>query len=154
MFLSTPADTTTEGYDSDLAGWIAGQCRVCTTALAEAISARQLVRRRPAFGQEVIPAPGSVLASPVAADWDPEPDYFFHWIRDSAIAMRTVAELMEDAEDPAERARWQRCFEDFIRFSLKLCSLDGPAFPRGSGHREATRPESLKHLAIAESRIQ
>jgi glucoamylase len=60
--------------------------------------------------------------------------------------MRTVAELMEDAESPAERESWQRSFEDFVRFSLALSRLDGPAFLRRSRHREATRPESRKHL--------
>ena len=68
-----------------------------------------------------------MLASPAIADWDPEPDYFFHWLRDSAIVMRNVAELMEDAENESERARWRRHFEDFVRFSLHLCALNGAA---------------------------
>lgn len=107
--------------------------------MERAISARTLVRYRQAFGQTVIPAAGSVLASPVVADWDPEPDYFFHWVRDSAIVMRSVAGLMEDAACAAERERWRRHFEDFVRFSLRLCTLDAATFARASRYREATR---------------
>ncbi len=123
----------------DLERWIEREAAISGEALERAISATRLVRRRDAFGQIIIPAAGSVLASPEIADWDPEPDYFFHWIRDSAIAMRTVAELMEDAADEDGRRRWRRHFENFVIFSLRLCSLDGTAFLSGSRHREATR---------------
>ena len=131
---------------ADLEAWIARQARHSATAMERAISATQLVRRREAFGQVVIPVRGSVLASPVIADWDPEPDYFFHWLRDSAIVMRTVAELMEDAATEAERARWREHFEDFSRFSLALSHLDGPAFLSASRHRQATRRGFRKFL--------
>src|SRR3546814_3072319 len=63
---------------ADLGAWVARQARHSAAALERAISATRLVRRRDLFGQVVVPAPGSVLASPVVADWDPEPDYFFH----------------------------------------------------------------------------
>jgi len=85
-----------------------------------AISATHLIRRREAFGQTITPAPGSVLASRVIADWDPEPDYFFHWLRDSAIIMRSVAELMQDAGSESERQLWRRHFEAFVDFSVSL----------------------------------
>lgn len=129
----------------DLETWIAAQARRSAAALERAISATDLVRRREAFGQVVVPARGSVLASPVMADWDPEPDYFFHWVRDSAIAMRSVAELMQDA-DGSERRRWRRHFEDFVRFSLALTRFDGAAFLQTSRHGETVRPEFRKFL--------
>jgi glucoamylase len=129
-----------------LGTWIADQARHSATAMERAISATRLVRRREAFGQTVVPAAGSVLASPVIADWDPEPDYFFHWVRDSAIVMRTVAELMEDSASTAERERWQRHFEDFVHFSLALCSLEGAVFMSASHHRQATRRGYRKFL--------
>jgi glucoamylase len=132
--------------DADLGAWIADQSRHSAAAMEQAISATRLVRRREAFGQVVAPAPGSVLASPVIADWDPEPDYFFHWVRDSAIVMRTVAALMQDAESEAERHRWRRHFEDFVRFSLTLCGLDGAASPSSSQYRQATRRGYRKFL--------
>lgn len=130
----------------DLDAWIARQARLSADALERAISATHLVRRREQFGQVVVPAPGSVLASPVIASWDPEPDYFFHWLRDSAIVMRSVAGLMEDAATPVERDRWRRHFEDFVHFSLQLAALDGEAFLKTSRHRQATRPESARFL--------
>lgn len=92
--------------------------------MERAISATRLCRRRDRFAQVITPARGSVLASPVFADWDPEPDYFFHWVRDSALVMRTVAELMEDAASESERERWQRHFADFVSFSLRLMEPD------------------------------
>src|SRR5690606_4529050 len=122
-----------------LAAWIDRQARHSAAAMERAISATGFVRRREVFGQTVVPARGSVLASLEIADWDPEPDYFFHWVRDSAIVMRCVAELMAAAPNAAERARWQRHFDDFVHFSLGLCSLDGATFVSSSQHRRATR---------------
>jgi len=133
-------------YIAGLESWIAGQFRLSAAAMERAISATQLVRHRETFGQVVVPAPGSVLASPVFADWDPEPDYFFNWVRDSAIVMRSVAELMHDSTDRAERDRWRRHFEDFVRFSLTLCSQDGAALVSSSRHREATHKDYRKFL--------
>lgn len=104
----------------ELDAWIASQNGVSIAAMERAISAAQLCRHRDRFGQVITPALGSVLASPEFADWDPRPDYFFHWVRDSALVMRTVAELMEDAKSPMARERWQRHFENFVRFSLKI----------------------------------
>ena len=127
--------------------WIAAQAKYSAAAMEKAISATYLVRRRETFGQVVMPTKGSVLASPVIADWDPEPDYFFHWLRDSAIVMRGVAELMEDAADEAERARWRRHFVDFVNFSLRLSALDGTSAydarpTTWRGFRKFLRPRS------------
>ena len=119
--------------------WIARQAALSAAALERVISAGHRVRCRDVFGQVVVPARGSVLASPVIGDWDPEPDYFFHWVRDSAIVMRTVAELMEDAADGAARDHWRGHFEDFVRFSLSLTEIDGEAVLATSGHRAVTR---------------
>ncbi|WP_193369465.1 glycoside hydrolase family 15 protein [Pelagibius marinus] len=133
-------------YSADLEAWVEKQAHISAAAMERAISATGLIRRRRVFGQVVVPAPGSVLASPVIADWDPEPDYFFHWVRDSAIVMRTVADLMAAATSGSERDRWRRHFENFVRFSLQLCSLDGGAFLAASHHRQATQRDWKKHL--------
>ena len=121
--------------------WITRQAQHSADMMEQAISATQLVRRREAFGQIVVPAKGSVLASPAIANWNPEPDYFFHWLRDSAIVMRRVAELMGDAQSGTERQRWRRHFEDFVRFSLMLCGA-----PARSSQWEMTRREFRKFL--------
>src|SRR3546814_7293381 len=60
--------------------------------------------------------------------------------------MRSVAALMQDAESEAQCHRWRRHFEDFVRFSLALCSLDGTAFLASSRHRQATRRGYRKFL--------
>jgi glucoamylase len=123
--------------------WIEQQTARSTAAMEQAISATHLYRRRESFRQIINPAVGSVLASPVIADWDPQPDYFFHWIRDSALVMRTVAELMEAAADEADRRRWQRHFDAFVRFSLNLTQCDGRAAIGTPGYQFArTRPEA------------
>jgi glucoamylase len=126
--------------------WIERQSACSAAAIERAISATHLTRRREAFAQIVVPAAGSVLASPAIADWDPDPDYFFHWVRDSAIVMRTVAELMEDAATEFERQRWRRHFQDFVHFSLALSNLDGVQFLSRSRHRQATRRGARKFL--------
>jgi glucoamylase len=137
----------------DLGIWIAHQTQCSIVSMERAISAAQVIRRRVEFGQVIVPAKGSVLASPTIGNWDPEPDYFFHWLRDSAIVMRTVAELMEDAGSEDERARWRGHFEDFIGFSLALSRLDGSAFAARSDFRQATQPEFRKFLRpVAEIR--
>jgi len=117
--------------------------------MTRAISATHLSRRREAFAQVVVPAAGSVLASPAIADWNPEPDYFFHWVRDSAIVMRSVAELMEDAPSESERRRWRGLFEDFVRFSLALSRLDGAQFLGSSRYRQSTQEAARKFLRPA-----
>ena len=127
-----------------LESWIATQRERSIAAMELAISATHLVRRRDEFDQTIVPSPGSVLASIAIGNWQPEPDYFYHWIRDSAIVMRTVAELMRDAGSASERRRWQTHFENFISFSLALTGLTGTNFDRSS--RQHTRPSFRKFL--------
>lgn len=130
----------------DFDAWIVHQARLSAHAMEQAISATHLVRRRKQFHQVIVPARGSVLASPVVANWDPEPDYFFHWLRDSSVVMRAVVELMEDARTPEDRARWCISFEDFVRFSLTLSRLSGADIAGRNGYRQATQPEFRKFL--------
>ena len=127
---------------ADLDEWIAAQEKRSIAAMERAISATSLTRRREKFGQVIVPATGSVLASPQIANWDPEPDYFFHWLRDSAIVMRSVAELAVVGAG-TERARWRRHFEDFVGFSLRLSELDGAD---ADDHRTATQGAFRKFL--------
>lgn len=127
----------------ELDDWIEQQARLSADLMERAISATNLRRERAAFGQVIVPARGSVLASPVIADWNPEPDYFFHWVRDSAIVMRTVVELVADAPSETERERWTRHFNDFVYFSLALTRINGADYPSPP---EKTRLEFHKFL--------
>ena len=126
--------------------WIDRQAGHCARLMERSISATDLRHRRPAFGHVVVPARGSVLASPEPAAWDPLPDYFFHWVRDSAIVMGAVVELWAGAAAPAERDRWRAHFEAFIDFSWALLEDDGAGRPEtGIDFRKIT-PEARKFL--------
>jgi glucoamylase len=130
----------------ELSDWIQAQARFSAKKMEAAISATHLKRIREPFAQTLIPANGSVLASPVIADWNPEPDYFFHWVRDSAIAMRTVVELTAAALTDEDRRRWTGHLEDFVRFSLELTQIDCQTVLRMGSPRAKTHPEFQKFV--------
>jgi glucoamylase len=115
--------------------WLAREYRHAATAMLRSISARDLVKERSGAGQSVRPAAGSIVASPVLAAYDPDPDYFFHWFRDSAIVIDAVRLLYEAGHLGAEALAH---FADFVRFSLSLRALDGralvasPRWPRNA----------------------
>ena len=102
--------------------WIVRQREHAIAGLLRSISA-PVVKARPGFGQVIAPARGSVVASPIPASYDPDPDYFFHWFRDSAAVMDALA-LVRDIV-PGSRS----LFEDFVDFSLGLSRLDGRRMP-------------------------
>jgi len=127
---------------SGLEEWLDDELRFAAAAMLRSVSATGLVRRRPAFAQTITPKPGSVVASLVFGDYDPEPDYFFHWLRDSALVMDALRELMVAGIVGEEgHAR----FADFIRFSLSLSHIDASkARPDpesvSPSHRQFLRP--------------
>lgn len=106
-----------------LADRIARRRHAATNALRGAVSACDLQRTRAPFGWTVRPAPGSVLASPRVAAWDPEPDYFHHWVRDAAVVMRVVPDILE-VSPPQEARWWRRAFADYVAFSLAASDPD------------------------------
>jgi glucoamylase len=108
--------------------WIENQYRHSAQALMRSVSAVKLVKSRPGFGQTVTAHKGSVVASPVLGAYDPEPDYFFHWYRDSAIVVDAMRILLEDEGGSGLIEE----FADFVRFSLSLQQLDGRAICGGS----------------------
>ncbi len=64
--------------------WLEREYRRAAEAMLVSVSPVGILKTRPGFGHTIRPVKGSIVASPVLADWDPEPDYFFHWFRDSA----------------------------------------------------------------------
>jgi glucoamylase len=100
-----------------LEDWIARQYRFSAQAMLEAVSATHITQMRPGFGQTVTPIKGSIVASPVLAAWDPDPDYFFHWFRDSAVVIDAIRVLHEDGTLGPEALGH---FGDFVDFSLSL----------------------------------
>jgi glucoamylase len=131
----------------DLDAWMARQYAVSAAGMLRAISATGLVKERPQFGQTIRPARGSVLASPETASYDPNPDYFFHWLRDSAIVIDALRVLIE--EKVLGREAFQ-CLDDFLDFSLGLCRLSGPEFLQRGDFRASAAPDALKWLRSSE----
>jgi glucoamylase len=130
--------------DADmLLDWANRQYRFSAAAMLRAISATELVKERPHLGQTIRPAPGSILASPEIASYDPNPDYFFHWLRDSAIVIDALRVLIADGTLGPEALAY---LADFVQFSLKLCQLDGRALLGRGDFRRAVDPSFLVHL--------
>lgn len=128
---------------SALDEWINNETRFAAGAMARAISATRLVKDRPGFGQRIIPQPGSVLASPVLAAYDPGPDYFFHWFRDSAIVIDALRVLR--AEELEKQAAVER-LREFVEFSQSLRKLDGRRFLRHGRFRDKIEPSFLQYV--------
>ncbi len=128
---------------SDLLDWAREQERFCVGAMLRAVSATTLVKHRPAMGQKIRPARGSILASPEMAAYDPKPDYFFHWLRNSALVADALREALEDgALEPAGVEH----LVDFVDFSLKISRLDGPTFLQQGGYPETIEPSFQQHV--------
>lgn len=60
--------------------------------------------------------PGAVIASSSQSN----PDYYFHWVRDSAISMEALAQVYSITKDPLEKNQIRTLFFDFAKFSRKL----------------------------------
>ncbi len=109
---------------NDLGAWITDFTQHCQKMVAKSMSRTDLVHERPAFSYAVTPARGSVLASPISALWNPEPDYFFHWSRDSAIVMNSAIPLCSGADGEI----WHARLEDYINFSHASLNIKGAEY--------------------------
>ena len=129
--------------NSGLEIWLEQQYRRAAAAMLVSVSPVGLVKERPGFGHTIRPVKGSIIASPVLADWNPEPDYFFHWFRDSAVVIDALRLLFEAGdlgpEAPAHVG-------DFVRFSLDLQALDGRKIIATTAWREQVTPDFIKFL--------
>lgn len=137
--------------EHELDEWPTAQGRASEAAIRRAVSATDLTHVRPALGHTVVPAPGSVLASPLNALWDPEPDYFYHWVRDAAVVM-SVAPILRRSDDEA----WQQRFADYVRFSLMIATRAGPEtnpLRAGTGpeHQRFLRPDAELRALTSEA---
>jgi glucoamylase len=123
--------------------WLHDQYERSVTSMLVSVSPVGLVKSRPGFGHTIRPVKGSIIASPVLADWDPEPDYFFHWFRDSAVVMEALRLVFEAGDLGPEALRH---FEDFVRFSLSLQSLDGRKVIANRAWREKVTADFIRFL--------
>lgn len=125
-----------------LDGWIENEARIAAAGMLRAVSATNLVKERPGFGQRVVPRPGSVVASPVLAAYDPDPDYFFHWFRDSAIVIDALRLAFEHGLVDAAAAEH---LSEFVEFSRSLRGLDGRELLRDGRFRDKVQPPFLQY---------
>ncbi|ABC24097.1 glycoside hydrolase family 15 protein [Rhodospirillum rubrum] len=126
-----------------LEDWLTTQIPRSAEWMLSAVSRVDLVKERPLFGQRIVPLPGSILASPVDAAWDPEPDYFFHWFRDAAVILDAIRVLALDGILSAARAK--ALLHDSLTFAQTVARLQGAALADGA-YRTATRPEGVQYL--------
>jgi glucoamylase len=123
--------------------WLAREYVQAATAMLRSVSAVDVVKERPGFGQTIRPVAGSIVASPELASWNPDPDYFFHWFRDSALVIDAVRLLYEARHLGAEALTH---FADFVRFSLSLQALDGRALAASPHWARNVLPEFVQYL--------
>jgi glucoamylase len=129
-----------------LDSWIESEARFAAAAMLRSVSATNLVKERSGFGQRIAPRPGSVLASPVPASYDPDPDYFFHWFRDSAIIIDALCVAEEGLETRIAVDR----LREFVTFSRALRELDGRELVRKPRFREKVQPSFLQYVRPVE----
>jgi glucoamylase len=123
--------------------WVEKEARFAADAMLRAVSATQIIKERPGFGQRILPRPGSVVASPVLAAYDPDPDYFFHWFRDSAIIIDALrVALAEGFADATSIGR----LREFVDFNRALRKLDGREFLRQGHFRKEVQPSFLQYV--------
>jgi glucoamylase len=123
--------------------WLDRQYRHAAIAMQASISALAVVKTRPGFGQTMIARRGSIVASPVPAAYDPDPDYFFHWFRDSAVVIDALRLLYQDGSGAPDALAQ---FSDFVHFSLALQQLDGRALVASPDWRGRVTPDFRKFL--------
>ncbi len=134
------SEPRSRSWISGLDDWMARQYRHCAEYMPRAISATHLVKCRPEYGQTVRASRGSVLA---CADLAENPDFFFHWLRDSAVVIDALRILIEDG---TLREEGLRLFGEFIEFSLTISRLDGRANPRDERECAGVLPAFVKNL--------
>ena len=136
-------DSVTNLQDPAFESWLEKQLCHSARAMLSSISPVSIVKHRPGFGQTVRPIAGAIVASPVLGAYDPDPDYFFHWFRDSAVVIDALRLLYVDRRVGDEALQHLR---DFTRFSLALNRLDGRAAVAVPDRRARVAPDLLQYL--------
>jgi glucoamylase len=123
--------------------WLARQYHHAAAAMLASVSPCGTVKMRKGFNQTIQPVKGAIVASPILGAYDPDPDYFFHWYRDSAVVIDALRVLYADASFlPGLLVP----VADFVRFSLALMRLDGRAIVADTGRRDHVAPEYTQFL--------
>lgn len=126
-----------------LDAWIEHLAPIAVRSMLEAVSPVVLVKERPGFGQRIRAARGAIVASTVLAAWDPDPDYFFHWYRDSAVVIEALRLLHESGQLRDEALDH---VADFVGFNRELAALDGRALVAHRGWRVGVTPKFEQYV--------
>jgi glucoamylase len=126
-----------------LDAWLDRQQRCAAAGMRMSVSPVAIVKTRPGFGQTVHPRKGAIVASPVLAAYDPDPDYFFHWYRDSAAVIDALRLLFEGGGIGPEALTH---LADFVEFSLSLQQLDGRALVAAPSWRTQVAADFTRYL--------
>ncbi|MHC4615112.1 MAG: glycoside hydrolase family 15 protein [Planctomycetota bacterium] len=73
--------------------------------------------------------PGAVIASPSKA----EPDYYYFWLRDGALVLKTIQQRLDLARAAGDKPACRKVLDDFIRFSIicqQVCTSTGLGEPK------------------------
>ncbi len=133
-----------------LESWIDRELTHAAAQMLRSVSPTDLLKMRPGFGQTIRAQRGSIVASPVLAAYDPDPDYFFHWYRDSAVVIEALGALFErDAQSGAGGGAGGALaghFADFVHFSLALEGLDGRELAAAPAWRARVREDFTRFV--------
>ncbi len=123
--------------------WLDREYRYATTAMLRSVSPVDIVKTRPGFGQTVRPVKGAIVATPVLGAYDPDPDYFFHWYRDSAVVIDALRLLFAEGSVGPDALTH---FGDFVQFSLSLQKLDGRTLAESPSWRANVAADFVRFL--------
>jgi glucoamylase len=126
-----------------LEAWMDRQQARAAAGMLMSVSPVTVVKERPGFGQTMRAHRGAIVASPVPASYDPDPDYFFHWYRDSAVVIDALRLLFDAGGAGAEALAH---LGDFVGFSRALQALDGRALVAAPHWRERVATDFIQYL--------
>lgn len=127
----------------DLDNWIERQSRCAIDGMLMSVSPLSVVKARPGFDQHIRARKGAIVASPVPASYDPDPDYFFHWYRDSAVVIDALRLLHLQGRVGQQGIAH---LADFVDFSLALSHLDGAEIVARADRRARVAPDFQRYL--------
>lgn len=96
----------------DLEGWLDRQYKFSVDKVFKSIQPK-----KNAF-------PGTIMASPTIIK--PNPDYYYHWVRDASLTMDALAGLLERSESENDRNRYYDLFEKYNNLTIHLQNLKIP----------------------------
>lgn len=111
FLFSWPFLSTSIHFNQELDEWIQNHANISISYILENIGGIS-----PVLNDNEVP-PGTVVASPLKSN----PDYFYNWIRDSALTMRTLVHYLQD--NPTDNIKISDSINAYIMSSYRLQRL-------------------------------